>query len=160
MINDNEDIASGRGNDTLCRIIYVKFHRTVTPKIRNFDNKKVYAVNARDVDYIECEHFPKEVELMKMEKKLGSIDQMSSLDSYNQVLSKEMAKMIDLSKEIARMVTIIYCKAGESSMQSYGIFLDHCWSSLVGRFLISEFIGNFMFVVCILEANPRPGFDF
>ena len=160
MINDNKDIASGRGNDTLCRIIYVKFHRTVTPKIRNFDNKKVYAVNARDVDYIECEHFPKKVELMKMEKKLGSIDQMLSLDPHNQVLSKEMAKMIDLSKEIAKMVTIIYSKAGESSMQFYGIFLDHCWSSLVCQFLFSEFLCNLMFVVCIFKANPKPGFDF
>jgi hypothetical protein len=68
MISDNEDIESGRGNYTLCRIIYVKFHRTVTPKICKFDNKRVYAVNARDVHYIECEHFPKEVELVKMEK--------------------------------------------------------------------------------------------
>ena len=138
----------------------MKLRKNVTPKIRNYDNKKVYAVNARDVEYIECEHFPKKVELMKMEKKLGSIDQMLGLDPHNQVLSKEMAKMIDLSKEIAKMVTIIYSKAGESSMQLYGIFLDHCWSSLVGRFLISEFIGNFMFVVCIFKANPRPGFDF
>ena len=101
MINDNEDIASGRGNGTLCRIVSVKLRKNVTPKIRNYDNKKVYAVNARDVEYIECEHFPKKVELMKMEKKLSDVNQMLVLDPQNQNLRAQSRQLKnDITKHI------------------------------------------------------------
>ena len=101
MINDNENIASGRGNGTLCQIVSVKLRKNVTPKIRNYDNKKVYAVNARDVEYIECKHFPKKVELMKMEKKLGDVNRMLVLDPQNQNLRAQLRQLKnDITKHI------------------------------------------------------------
>jgi hypothetical protein len=80
MINDNEDIASGRGNGTLCRLVSIKLKENTILNWRNYENKKVYAVNARGVEYLEFEHFPKKIELLKMEQQLEEImaNQMSS----------------------------------------------------------------------------------
>ena len=58
----------------------MKLNNNITPKIHNYDDKKVCAVNATDVYFIECVYFAKEVELMKMEKKFGDIDHMLILN--------------------------------------------------------------------------------
>ena len=83
MINDNDDIASGRGNGTLCRIVSVKLKQNAKLRLRNYDGKKVYSVNVRDVEYIECEHFPKKPELVKMQQKIQQIQLLLSQDPTN-----------------------------------------------------------------------------
>ena len=98
MINDNDDIASGRGNGTLCRISLVKLKQNTRLRLRNYDGKKVYSVNVRDVEYIECEHFPKKPELVKMQQKLQSVQQLLLQDPQNRNLvaqSEEIAMGID-----------------------------------------------------------------
>jgi hypothetical protein len=80
MINDNDDIASGRGNVTLCRVVSVKLKQNARLRLRNYDGKKVYSVNVRDVEYIECEHFPKKPELVKMQARLQQVKLLLSQD--------------------------------------------------------------------------------
>jgi hypothetical protein len=80
MINDNDDIASGRGNGTLCRVVSVKLKQNARLRLRNYDGKKVYSVNVRDVEYIECEHFPKKPELVKMRARLQQVKLLLSQD--------------------------------------------------------------------------------
>ena len=49
-------------------------------RFRDYDGKKVYSVNVRDVDYIEWEHFPKKPELVKMQQKIQQAQQLHKLD--------------------------------------------------------------------------------
>ena len=58
MVNDNDNIADGRGNGTLCRAVSVKLKRDGMMTWKNYDGKKVYTVNIFDTEYMTCEHFP------------------------------------------------------------------------------------------------------
>jgi len=45
-----------RGNRTLCKLVSVKINKhTMTHKKKIYNNNEVWTVNAKDVDYIECE---------------------------------------------------------------------------------------------------------
>jgi hypothetical protein len=58
MINDNDNIKEGRANGTLCRLVSIK-RKTNNPLTwKNYNGRKVYTVNAKDVEYAEFEHFP------------------------------------------------------------------------------------------------------
>ena len=101
MINDNDNIASGRGNGTLCRIISIKLKQNARLRLRNYDGKKVYSVNVRDVEYIECEHFPKKIELVKMQQRLQQIQQLLSHDPTNINLTTECQHVVsEIDKHI------------------------------------------------------------
>lgn len=73
MINDNDDIKKGRANGTLCRVVSVKQASTSTLHIRNYDGKKVYAINANDVEFVEFEHFPKSKKQVSLENEISTL---------------------------------------------------------------------------------------
>ena len=71
---DNEGLTAKipRGNGTLCRVVSVKLkddQTSYTPK--NYYGKKVWTVNAKDVAYVELEHYPtaEQVHIIKEELK-------------------------------------------------------------------------------------------
>ena len=101
MINDNDDIACGRGNGTLCRVVSVKLTQNARLRLRNYDGKKVYSVNVRDVEYIECEHFPKKPELVKMQARLQQVKLLLSQDPNNIDLT---AKSQELESDINKLI--------------------------------------------------------
>ena len=73
MINDNDDIKEGRANGTVCRVVSIKRKNTTPLQWKNYDGKKVYTMNVRDIEYIEFEHFPKSKEQVKLEKEIEII---------------------------------------------------------------------------------------
>ncbi len=49
-----------RGNGTLCKVIGVKLkHNPQSYRWKNYYGKKVWTVNANDVEWVECEHINK-----------------------------------------------------------------------------------------------------
>lgn len=59
MITDNDNLAEGRANGTLCRVVSVKRRDESSPlQWTNYDGKKVYTMNVKDIEYVEFEHFP------------------------------------------------------------------------------------------------------
>ncbi len=60
-IVDNDDIYKGTANGTLCRAVGVKRKSDQPLKWKNYDGKKVYTINVSDVEYVEFEHFPKQL---------------------------------------------------------------------------------------------------
>ena len=111
MINDNDDIARGRGNGTLCRLVSMKLRQNITPQWRNYENKKVYAVNARDVEYLEFEHFPKKIELVKMEQQLTKTTEMLISDPHNCDLALQVELLRDkISKHVRSRRFKLYSK--------------------------------------------------
>ncbi len=60
-----------RGNGTLCRVVAVRL--TNNPQShtwKNYYNKKVWTVNAKDVEWIEVEHYPKSIIIQQLEKEI------------------------------------------------------------------------------------------
>ena len=78
MINNNSDIKSGLANGTLCRVVSIKPKRNSTKSLRNYDGKKVYAMNISDLEYVELEHFPKKKAETDMEDKIRSLEEAIS----------------------------------------------------------------------------------
>lgn len=74
MINDNDDIKEGRANGTVCRLVCIKRKNTSPLQWKNYDGKKVYTMNVKDIQYIEFEHFPKSREEIKLENELIEIE--------------------------------------------------------------------------------------
>jgi hypothetical protein len=63
-----------RGNGTLCRVIGVKLkHNPQSYRWKNYYGKKVWTVNANDVEWVECEHINKTGTIVQLE---AQIDQL------------------------------------------------------------------------------------
>jgi hypothetical protein len=69
-----------RGNDTLCKVIGVKFkHDPQSYKWKNNYGRKAWTINTNDVEWVECEHIKKSGTIVQLE---AQIDQLiSTLDS-------------------------------------------------------------------------------
>ncbi len=60
MIIDNDDIAKGKANGTLCRVVGVKRKCNTPLQWKNYD-KKIFIANVNEIEYVEFEHFPKKL---------------------------------------------------------------------------------------------------
>ena len=68
-VNLNKEVP--RGNGTLCRVIGLKLKdNSPSHRWKNFYDKKVWTVNAVDVEWIELEHYPRSSTIQLMENKL------------------------------------------------------------------------------------------
>jgi hypothetical protein len=57
-----------RGNGTLCRVLDVKLkHNAPSYKCKNYHGRKVWTVNATDVEWLECEHVHKTGLMLQLE---------------------------------------------------------------------------------------------
>lgn len=74
MINDNDDIKEGRANGTVCRVVSVKRKNKSPLQWKNYNGRKVFTMNVKDVQYIEFEHFPKTKEQKDLEEELKDME--------------------------------------------------------------------------------------
>ena len=57
-----------RGNGTLCRLLGIKLKNGVNlTRWKNYYDRKVWTVSASDVEWIECEHYPKSPQITELE---------------------------------------------------------------------------------------------
>jgi hypothetical protein len=60
-----------RGNGTLYKVIFVKFkHKPQRSKWKNYFGKKVWTINANDVEWVECEHINKSETIVQLEAQI------------------------------------------------------------------------------------------
>ncbi len=63
-----------RGNGTLCRALDVKLkHNAPSYKCKNYYGRKVWAVSATDVDWVECEHVNKTGLMIQLETQIHDV---------------------------------------------------------------------------------------
>ena len=96
---DNKHLNSKipRGNGTLCRVLGVKLKKSApTYKWKNYYGKKVWTIDAKDVEYIKCEHVNKpgyilqlEAQIQELEKVQDNHQNNDKLDVLREKLSKE-----------------------------------------------------------------------
>jgi hypothetical protein len=96
-----------RGNGTLCRVLGVKLKDDAQSyKYKNYYGKKVWTVNAADVEWVECEHVYKssfitqlesqikelkcDLDLQRNDNKSDNNTMKSKLDELKKKLAKEM----------------------------------------------------------------------
>ena len=80
MIIDNDDIAKGRANGTLCRVVGVKRNCNTPLQWKNYDDKKVYTANVNEIVYVEFEHFLKKIEQVKLENQIAHLTEVLERD--------------------------------------------------------------------------------
>lgn len=118
MVNNNEDIKSGLANGSLCRVVSIKMKEGTSRMIRNYDGKKVYAINAADLDYVEFEHFPKKNEQLILERKIRElerglcrctvVDEFLAIEGSLGTLKSQLKKIIS-SRRFRLSVKRYYC---------------------------------------------------
>ncbi len=68
-----------RGNGTMCRVIGIKLKQDAPSyKWKNYYNRKVWTVNAKDVEWIEVEHYPKSKTIVNLEKTIKEVKEQLS----------------------------------------------------------------------------------
>jgi hypothetical protein len=63
-----------RGNGTLCQVLDIKLkHNAPNYKCKNYYGRKVWTVNATDVEWVECEHVNKIGLILKLETQIHDV---------------------------------------------------------------------------------------
>jgi hypothetical protein len=63
-----------RGNGTLCKVLGVKLkHNAQSYRWKNYYGKKVWTVNANDVEWVECEHINKTGTIVQLEAQIHQL---------------------------------------------------------------------------------------
>ena len=63
-----------RGNGTICRVPNIKLKQDApSHKWKNFYGRKVWTVNATDVEYVECEHVHKTGRMLQLETQIKKL---------------------------------------------------------------------------------------
>ena len=75
MCSSNENLKDdGTGNGTQCRIIGIKLKQNQTSyRWKNWDGKKVWTVSAKDVEFVQFEHYPKTKAIVALEERLKEL---------------------------------------------------------------------------------------
>jgi hypothetical protein len=70
--NENLDKKVPYGNGTCCRVVGIKLKDDQTSYVwKNYYKRKVWTVSASDVEWIECEHYPKSEEVKAIESQMS-----------------------------------------------------------------------------------------
>ena len=96
--NENLNKKVSRGNGTPCRVVGIKLKEQQSSyRWKNYYGKKVWTVCATDVEWIECEHYPKPRSLTDIEIKIEQIQsRLSSGRNKNKLpLEREIAILKD-----------------------------------------------------------------
>ncbi len=81
-----------RGNGTLCRVLNVKL-KDIAPSYKWKKNygRKVWTVNANDVEWVECEHINKTGYIMQLESNINDLThQLELAKKENQAQKQEI----------------------------------------------------------------------
>ena len=96
-----------RGNGTLCRVLGVKLKDNAQSyKWKNYYGKKVWTVNAADVEWVECEHVNKSNVMTQLESQIKELKNELDLPPKNHKSdSKAIKSKIDeLNKKLAKEI--------------------------------------------------------
>jgi hypothetical protein len=96
-----------RGNGTICRVLNIKLiENAPSYKWKNYYGKKVWTVNAIDVEWVECEHVNKTGMMLQLETQIHRYtSQLDLIESKNQIQKKQIQVKIDTLK--SRLSTIM-----------------------------------------------------
>ena len=101
---DNKHLNSKipRGNGTLCRVLGVKLKKkSTTYKWKNYYGKKVWTIDAKDVEYIKCEHVNKTGYILQLEAQIQELEKIQDKHQNNDKLDElkeKLAKIKDSQK--------------------------------------------------------------
>jgi hypothetical protein len=94
-----------RGNGTLCRVLGVHLKENVQCyNWKNYYGKKVWTVNATDVEWVECEHVNKTGLLSQLETQINELKQQLDLPPNDHQSKKQTikSKLDDLNNKLAK----------------------------------------------------------
>jgi hypothetical protein len=94
-----------RGNGTLCQVLGEQLKENAQSyKWKNYYRKKVWTVNAADVEWVECEHVNKTNLLSQLESQINELKQQLDLPPNNHQSKKQTikSKLDDLNKKLAK----------------------------------------------------------
>jgi hypothetical protein len=88
---DNKHLNSKtpRGNGTLCRVLGVKLKQDApTYKWKNYYGKKVWTIDAKDAEYIQCEHVNKPGYILQLEAQIQELEKVQDKHHNNDKLDR------------------------------------------------------------------------
>ena len=95
MCIDNKNLKDKvpRGNGTICRVLNIKLIQDAPSyKWKNYYGRKVWTVNAKDVEYVECEHVNKNETMLQLETQIyeytSQIDLLQNKNKKKQIKYK------------------------------------------------------------------------
>jgi len=97
-----------RGNGTLCRVLSMKLNENAQSyKCKNYYGKKVWTVNAADVEWVECEHVNKTSFLTQLESEIKKLKcQLDLTPNDHKIERKKIkSKLDDLNNKLAKEMT-------------------------------------------------------
>lgn len=109
MCIDNKHLKDNvpRGNGTICRVIHIKLKQNAPSyKWKNYYGKKVWTVNATDVEYVECEHVNKTGIMLQLETQIKNLmTKCENEKNISQTKLKKINKHIDtLNSKLSTIV--------------------------------------------------------
>jgi hypothetical protein len=93
------------GNGTLCRVLGVKLKDNVQSyKWKNYYGKKVWTVNAADVEWVECEHVNKSNVIIQLESQIKELKNELDLPPkhHKSDIKAIKSKIDELDKKLAK----------------------------------------------------------
>ena len=86
-----------RGNGTICRVINIKIKQDAPSyKCKNYWGKKVWTVNATDVEWVECEHVNKTGIMIQLETQIQEYtSQLDLMENKIQIQTNEIQVKIN-----------------------------------------------------------------
>ena len=96
-----------RGNGTLCRVIGVKLKDNAQSYTwKNYYGKKVWTINAADVDWVECQHVNKSNFLTQLESQIKQLKRELDLPQmhHNSDNNAIKSKIDELDKKLANEI--------------------------------------------------------
>ena len=96
-----------RGNGTLCRVLCVQMKENAESyKWKNYYGKKVWSVNADDVEWVECEHVNKTHLISQLESQINELKQQLKLPQNNNQSKKQTtkSKLDDLNNKLTKEI--------------------------------------------------------
>ena len=91
-----------RGNGTLCRVLGVKLRENAPiHTVKNYYGKKVWTVNAKHVQWLQCEHVNIPGHIVQLESQINELEKgqqnsenKTKLERLKEMLSKEKKNRI------------------------------------------------------------------
>jgi hypothetical protein len=94
-----------RGNDTICRVLGFKLKENAQSyQCKNYYGKKVWTVNAADVEWVECEHVNKSSFMTQLESQINELKRQLDLPQNDHQSEKKTikSKLLDLNNKLAK----------------------------------------------------------
>ena len=91
-----------RGNGTLCRVVSVKLKDHPTSLVcKNYYGKKVWTVNALDVNWVELEHYPESEKIKALNEKVQTLERELIGSTHPPHIQQEKAvKLAELNEAL------------------------------------------------------------